>query len=154
MQICYCTFLTATCGAEGCLTPGPGPFTATKRHGGPQGRSGRVRKFSLVRDSVPDCPSQSESLRYATPEKREEGSKFVCPKKEASSIGLTIGSEVTSCLLVRHDQPAVRLRFEGNVRAHWSYEITRAIRPTLKVGTLSVTGSSTGVGNVNSTRCR
>jgi len=84
----------------------------------------------------------SRYTAYATQEKREKGSKIRLPK-EQSSFRLTIWSEATRWLLLLHNQAVVRLRFDSSVMAHWSYDNTRAIRPTLKVYTLTVNGSST-----------
>jgi len=140
-------------GGRGCLTPRPGRPLPRKRHGGSQGRSGRVRKISLVRDSIPDSPTHSESLRYATPEKRGEGSK-ICLPKERSSIRFTIGSEatrfcssVTNSLLWGWDLTAMWeltsiMKSQGQSDRPWRFTHHRWLGD-FEFHTVSVTGSST-----------
>jgi len=44
------------------LLPGKTRYPFYRRLGGPQGRSGQVRKISPHRNSIPDCPTRSQSL--------------------------------------------------------------------------------------------
>jgi hypothetical protein len=48
--------------ATASLPPGKTRYPLYRRLGGPKGRSGRVRKILLHRDSIPDRPAHSESL--------------------------------------------------------------------------------------------
>jgi len=54
------------------LPPGKTRYPLYRRLGGPQGRSGQVRKISPHRDSIPDRPARRQSLyrlRYPAPVK-------------------------------------------------------------------------------------
>ena len=83
-----CTLsLTQALVGGGCLTPRPGRFTPGKqtryplyrRLGGPKGRSGRVRKISPHRESIPGTSPQQADIPTEI-SRSIEGSRHNCNK--------------------------------------------------------------------------